>query len=609
MMDTETGAANGTADIDSLLEQMNRATQAYCGQLQQWLTQQCRQTNATPGIQDTLASMQQDWVFKIWQDPASVINQQMQLWNSQVALWQYSMQRMLGNDCEPIITPEQSDKRFQDDEWRDNPVFDFIKQSYLLNAQFILGLAQSYESLDHRDKQQTEFMARQFVNALSPTNFAASNPEVLRKTMETGGANLIDGLAQLTSDLEQSREAFTMTMADATAFELGRNLATTPGKVVYQNRLMQLIQYQPSTTQAFERPLLIVPPWINKYYILDLREKNSFIRWLVAQGHTVFVISWVNPDVSLGDAGFADYMQQGPVDAIAQIQKITGEKSVNAIGYCIGGTLLACTQAWLTAKKKKWITTTTYLTTLLDFSDPGEIGVFINDAMVDAMDRHLDMTQIYDGRAMALSFSMLRENDLFWSFFVNNYLKGERPTAFDLLYWNADSTNLPGAMHKFYLRQMYLNNKLAEPNGIELDGIGIDLAKIKTPAFFLSAEKDHIAKWTSTYAGTKLSGGMNKFVLSGSGHIAGVINPPNVEKYGYWTNDQLPEHPHEWLDKAQQHKGSWWPHWQAWIADHTGKLIDARAPGADGQAVLEDAPGSYVKQRLIPTLLAPNNGS
>jgi len=389
-------------------------------------------------------------------------------------------------------------------------------------------------------------------------------------------------------------------MTDTSAFQVGRNLATTPGKVVYQNDLMQLIQYTPTTEQTYKRPLLVVPPFINKFYILDLREKNSFIKWLVDQGHTVFVISWVNPGPSLRCKGFADYMLEGPIAAVDAIEQATGEKEVNAIGYCLGGTLLSATLAYQKKKKQETIKSATFMATLMDFSKPGEIGVFINETAIAGLEKQMDALGYYDGRQMAFSFNTLRENDLFWSFFINNYLKGERPAAFDLLYWNTDSTNLPAAMHSYYLRNMYLNNLLIEKDALELDGVKIDLSAVKVPGYFISAAQDHIALWQATYRGAQVLGGKNRFVLGGSGHIAGIVNPPEANKYGYWTNDKLADSPDDWYQGSENHDGSWWLDWQQWVLKQ-GDMdrVAVRQPGDGKLKVIEDAPGRYVKQRII----------
>lgn len=509
-----------------------------------------------------------------------------------------SGKRLFGKTVEPLVKPEKGDRRFSYADWDDNVFFDYLKQAYLLNSRAFMELVDHSESSGNHTHDQFVFYARQLVNALAPTNFLFTNPEVLRRTVETGGTNLVDGVKQFWSDLKRNPQQFNVSMTDFSAFTVGKNVATTPGKVVFQNDMMQLIQYAPTTEQVYRVPLLIIPPFINKFYILDLKEKNSLIRWLVDQGFTVFVISWVNPGPSLRHKSFADYMLEGPVAAIDAIEKATGEKEINAIGYCVGGTLLGSTLAWLAAKGRHPIKSATYLTSLLDFSDPGEIRIFINEKSIQGIEKRMNRTGYFDGRVMAFSFNILRENDLFWSFFVNNYLKGEKPTAFDLLYWNSDSTNLPATMHSFYLRNMYLKNLLIKPDGVELAGEKIDLRRNDLPVYFLSTQQDHIAKWKTTYKGAQVHTGDVTFVLAGSGHIAGVVNPPNQNKYGYWTNDDLPADADTWFKTSTQHEGSWWTHWLGWSAPKSGELITARLPGDGKLEAIEDAPGSYVQRKV-----------
>jgi len=533
-----------------------------------------------------------------FRNPAKVAADQIQLMQKQQQLWQNTALKLLGKEVEPVIEPDKGDRRFKDPEWSENFVFDFIKQLYLLQGQSLIEMVSDVDELSDKSREKVDYLVRQFVSAMSPSNFASLNPEVIRKTLESKGKNLVDGMEQLLKDLEVSKPgSLNVSMTDMSAFKVGRNVATTPGKVVYENDMMQLIQYTPTTEKVFKRPLLVVPPFINKYYILDLREKNSYLKWLTDQGHTVFCISWVNPGPALRDKGFADYMLDGPVAALDAIEKATGEKEVNAVGYCLGGTLLASTLSYLHEKKNERIKSATFLATLIDFKEPGEIGVFINETAISALEKQMNALGYFDGRAMAFSFNTLRENDLFWSFFINNYLKGERPAAFDLLYWNSDSTNLPAAMHSYYLRNMYLHNKLREPGGIELDGVKIDLTKVKIPTYFLSTAQDHIAMWKGTYEGTQLFSGKNRFVLGGSGHIAGVVNPPLANKYGYWTNEALPASPDDWYQGATQHPGSWWTDWQQWVegqSDDKGLTVKARKPGDAALKVIEDAPGRYV---------------
>jgi polyhydroxyalkanoate synthase len=425
-----------------------------------------------------------------------------------------------------------------------------------------------------------------------------TNPEVLRATMESGGENLIKGLQNVLDDLDRGNGKLAIKMTDSEAFEVGRNLAITPGKVVYENELMQLIQYDPTTEKVHRKPLLIMPPWINKYYILDLREKNSFVKWAVAQGFTVFVISWVNPDESLAEKTFSDYLLEGPLAACDAITKATGESRINAIGYCLGGSLLAAALAYMEAKGDRRIASATLLTTMIDFTESGELGVFIDEEQLAALEARMNERGYLEGSEMATTFNMLRANDLIWSFVVNNYLLGKDPYPFDLLYWNSDSTRMPAAMHSFYLRTMYQENKLAAPGGLTLDGVPIDLSTIKVPAFFLSTREDHIAPWESTYGGAQLFSGPVRFVLAASGHIAGVINPPARHKYSYWTNDKLPKRPQTWFRDAQEHPGSWWPEWLEWARAKSGAKVPARHPGDGELPVIEAAPGAYVKVRV-----------
>lgn len=532
--------------------------------------------------------------------PDKLIDDQMDLLKQQQALFQNTVLRLMGKEVEPVVEPEKGDKRFKNAEWEANPFFDYLKQLYLIQGNTLKKMIDDTDGLSDNARRKVEYLIRQYTNAMAPSNFAGLNPDVINKTLETGGANLAHGIEQLTEDLEASANgALNVAMTDTSAFQVGVNVATTPGKVVYQNELMQLIQYSPTTEEVFKRPLLVIPPFINKYYIMDLRENNSLLRWLVGQGHTVFVISWVNPGPSLRDKGFDNYLLEGPVEALNVIEQITGEKDVNAIGYCLGGTLLSATLSYLKKKRKERIKSATFLATLIDFSMPGEIGVFINETTIAGLEKQMDMLGYYDGRQMSFSFNTLRENDLFWSFFVNNYLKGERPAAFDLLYWNTDSTNLPARMHSYYLRNMYLNNLLREKNALEVDGVKIDLSAVKVPTYFLSTSQDHIALWKASYEGAKVLGGKPRFVLGGSGHIAGVINPPAADKYNYWTNDALPDDSDEWFQGAESHRGSWWPDWEAWIQEQGGaERVPAREPGDGPLAAIEDAPGSYVRMRI-----------
>ena len=531
-------------------------------------------------------------------NPTPLLQAQMRFTQEYFKLWQNYSQRLLGQEASPVVQPDKGDKRFKDDDWAENVLFDFVKQSYLLAARALREAVSDLQGLDPKTAEKVDFYTRQYIDALSPTNFALTNPKVVKATLESGGENLLKGLQQLLTDLERGKGQLRISMTDLEAFELGKNVATTPGKVVFQNALMQLVQYNPSTEQVSKRPLLIIPPWINKFYILDLRPKNSFIKWAVDQGFTVFIISWVNPDERLADKNFEHYISEGTLAALDAIEKATGVNEINAAAYCIGGTLLASTLAYMAAKGDERIKSATFFTTMLDFSDPGELGVFIDEEQIGLIEKRMQERGYLEGSEMSSVFNLLRANDLIWSFVVNNYLLGKEPMAFDLLYWNSDSTRMPRAMHSFYLRNMYLDNKLKDPGGVTLLGQPIDLRAIQTPAYFISTREDHIAPWTSTYMGARLFGGPVKFVLGGSGHIAGVINPADSNKYGYWTNSKLPETSDEWLSGAKANDGSWWPDWFKWVKRYAGADLPARTPG-DGQLpVLEDAPGSYVKARI-----------
>ena len=628
----------------------------------------------------------------LWQrmltDPGRLVEAQVSLWQDYAKLWENTARRLAGEEVEPTVTPEPGDRRFKDDTWTENPLYDHIKQSYLLASKFMLSTVRETEGLDAHTAHKVDFYSRQFIDAMAPTNFAMTNPEVARRTVETGGENLVQGLSNMLEDLERGQGRLRIRMTDPEKFKLGENVAVTPGKVVFENDLMQLLQYTPTTETVRKRPLLVIPPWINKYYILDLRPKNSFIRWAVDQGHTVFVISWVNPDERLAGKTMDDYLLEGPVAALEAIGKATGESRVNAIGYCLGGTLLAATLAYLKAGNAgeardpagpsdaaetaqgvepskapetaetadatrgvesggagdagevgvagnaaevlpapedsetpgsateaasadatqdppaapaggplPAIESATFFTTMVDFEEPGELGVFIDEEQLALVEESMQETGYFDGAKMAEAFNLLRANDLIWSFVINNYLMGKDPFPFDLLYWNSDSTRMPRAMHSAYLRDMYQHNRLREPGGITLDGVPIDLSTIDVPVYILSTREDHIAPWRSTYAAVRLYRGPIRFVLAMSGHIAGVVNPPAANKYGHFTGE-LADTPDAWLEAATAHDGSWWPDWGAWVSEHDGGETAPREPGSGALSVIEDAPGRYVKVRI-----------
>jgi len=532
---------------------------------------------------------------KLAADPTKFAEMQFKLWQDYMSLWQHSVQRILGNEAQPVIEPAKGDRRFRHDDWQQNFLYDYIKQSYLIAAKHLHQTVGGVQGLDDQTAAKVDFYTRQYIDALSPSNFLMTNPEVLRETVNSGGRNLVKGLNNLLDDLERGDgRQLRVRMTDPDAFRVGGNLAITPGKVVYQNELMQLIQYAPLTREVFRRPLLIVPPWINKFYILDMREKNSFVRWATAQGHTVFMVSWVNPDATFAQKTFDNYLLAGPLAALDAIEKATGEREVNAIGFCLGGTLLASALGYMAAVKDDRSRSATFMGTMIDFAEPGELEVFVDEQQVANLEKKMLARGYLEGAEMANTFNMLRANDLIWSFVVNNYLLGKDPFPFDLLYWNSDSTRMPAAMHSFYLRNMYLNNLLSKSAGIELNNVAIDLSKVKTPAYFISTIEDHIAPWKSTYTGARLFAGNVRFVLGGSGHIAGTINPPAANKYGYWTNAMFADTPQAWLDHATQHPGSWWNDWAQWIASYDSGKVAAREPGVGELKAIEDAPGSYV---------------
>ena len=540
-------------------------------------------------------------VQKMMADPSKMVEAQTKYVTDFGQLWQQYMQSLTGQG--PKLEPLK-DRRFSDEAWHANPWFDFLSRSYLLTAEHMKNAVAKVEDVSPQTRAKAMYYTRQIVDAASPSNFALTNPQVLKATTDSGGENLVKGLKNMLRDIEKGKGGLRIAMTDTNAFEMGKNVASTPGKVVFQNDLMQLLQYQPATTTVMKRPLLIIPPWINKYYILDLQPKNSFIKWAVDQGHSVFVISWVNPDAKLARKTFDDYLLEGPLAAMDAIAKATGEKEINAVGYCLGGTLLACTLGYLSARKDNRINSATFFTSLIDFAKPGDLGVYVDEGQVDALEARMKKRGGYlEGEEMAGTFNMLRANDLIWSFYVHNYLLGKDPFPFDLLYWNSDATRMPMAMHLTYLREMYIKNRLKVPGGVSLNGTPIDLSKVKAPTYFISTIEDHIAPWVATYSGPQLLGGQNKFVLGGSGHIAGIVNPPAANKYGYWTNAKLPATPEEWLAGATKHDGSWWNDWDKWIKSHNKeKAVPARVPGnalkGGKLKALEDAPGSFAKFRL-----------
>lgn len=529
--------------------------------------------------------------------PAAMLQMQTQWWEQQLQIWQNIA---IAGNSKSFVEPEKGDKRFSDEAWKNDAFYSFIKQSYLLFSKSYLETINGIEGLDEKAKERLSFFSRQTINAMSPSNFIATNPELLKLTLEKNGENLLEGLDKLKEDLDSSADILKVRMTNNNAFRIGENVANTAGDVVFQNELFELIQYKPLTETVNATPLLIVPPFINKYYILDLREKNSMVRWLVEQGHSVFMMSWRNPGVQQAKTEFGDYVTEGVVKAVNAIENITGQEQVNAAGYCIGGTVLASTVAYYAAKRmKKRIKSATFFTTLLDFAQPGEVGAYINDTVVDAIEAQNNEKGYMDGRSLSVTFSLLRENSLYWNYYVDNYLKGNSPVDFDLLYWNSDSTNVAASTHNFLLRQLYLENKLVQDKGVKIGGVWIDLNKIKVPSYFVSTKEDHIALWQGTYRGALKTGGNKTFVLGESGHIAGIVNHPAKGKYGYWLNDNLDDSADEWLSNADHKEGSWWTHWNEWLGGFNPKeKVEPYSQGNEQHPVLCSAPGEYVKQVL-----------
>jgi polyhydroxyalkanoate synthase len=512
-------------------------------------------------------------------------------------LWGASVRRLAGEQAPPAIMPSPRDKRFADPEWKSNQFFDFLMQLYLLTTQWAQDLVRNAEGVDPHTRKKAEFYVQQITNALAPSNFVLTNPEVLRETLSSNGDNLVRGMKMLAEDIEAGHGTLRIRQSDPSNLVVGVNLATTPGKVIFQNELMQLIQYAPATENVLRTPLLIVPPWINKFYILDLKPEKSFIKWCVDQGITVFVISWVNPDRSLGSKTFDDYMKEGPLAAMDAIERATGELKVHTMGYCVGGTLLASTLAWLAEKRRVRVTSATFLAAQVDFTHAGDLLVFVDEDQISALERDMQESGVLEGSKMAMAFNMLRSNDLIWSYVVSNYLKGQPPSSFDLLHWNSDATRMPAANHSYYLRNCYLENRLSTGSMV-LDNTLLDLSKVKVPVYNLATREDHIAPADSVLYGSQFFGGPVKYVLSGSGHIAGVVNPPASGKYQFWTNDNIKDVTlADWLKGAQEHKGSWWPDWREWLRSIDAEEVPARPVGTEALPPIEDAPGSYVRVR------------
>ena len=541
--------------------------------------------------------MLQAWEH-ILSDPEAIMQAQADLYSGYLDLWANATRRMMsGEKPKPVIEPDPADKRWKSDAWTEHPLFDAMKQSYLLNQRFLMGLVDGVKGVDEATKHKVHFLTQQMVDALAPTNFALTNPDVLEETFKTRGENLSRGLMRLVEDLERGDGRLALSQTDMSGFEVGKDIATTPGEVIYRNRVMELIQYAPATEQVRKRPLLIAPPWINKFYILDLRPQGSMIRWLTEQGFTVFLISWVNPDASLKDATFEDYIREGLYEALDVVEEVTGEHQVDTVGYCIGGTMLGSALALMAAEGDDRIASATFFAAQHDFKLAGDLLVFVDEEWIAEISRLMDSQGgVLDGRTMSDTFNMLRSNDLVWSFVIKNYLLGKEPQAFDLLYWNADQTRMPKTLHLFYLNAFYRQNLLSEGK-MELGGHVLDMKDVTIPIFMQASQKDHIAPADSVYRSARLFGGPVEYMMAGSGHIAGVVNHPDAKKYQHWTNDALPETRNDWMEGATENPGSWWPHWRDWLMSLSDEMVPAREPGGGVREPLCPAPGEYVKVR------------
>jgi len=577
-------------NLARMMEEGGKALAAYLRPREETQRQAYLADEVTDVVK-TLGQVAQYWLA----EPARAVELQTSLGKAYLDLWETAVKRMTGIESKPVVKPDARDRRFTDPEWSSNQFFDFLKQAYLISSNWAEHLVDKAEELDPHTRQKAEFYVKQIANAIAPSNFVLTNPELLRETLGSNGENLVRGMHMLAEDIEAGGGDLKIRQSNTEMFEVGRNLAITPGKVIYQNELMQLIQYEASTPTVLKRPLLIVPPWINKFYVLDLTPEKSFIKWCVDQGLTVFVISWVNPDARLKTKNFEDYMRDGILAALKVIKRATGESKVDAIGYCVGGTLLAITLAYLAAKREERIASATFFAAQVDFRHAGDLKVFVDEDQLEALERRMNARGYLEGKKMANAFNLLRSNDLIWPYVINNYLRGKTPFPFDLLYWNSDATRMPAANHSFYLRNCYLNNQLTKGE-MEIGGVRLDLKKVTIPIYNLATKEDHIAPAKSVLLGSTYFGGPVRFVLSGSGHIAGVVNPVSKGKYQYWTGSAPDGGELEsWLAGAEEHPGSWWPDWIQWIKQQDAQQVKARRPGGGKLTPIEDAPGSYVK--------------
>ena len=590
-------AKAGDVDIEALsrnlarlVEEGGKALAAYLKPREEGKIRSDLAEDLTDAVK-TVGRVAQYWMS----DPHRALELQTSLGRAYLDLWAGAVRRMAGEQPEPVVAPDPRDKRFSDPEWSQNQFFDFLKQAYLLTAQWADKLVKDAAGVDELTRKKAEFYVKQIANAISPSNFVLTNPELLRETLSSNAENLVRGMHMLSEDIKAGQGHLKIRQSDPSMFDVGKNLATTPGKVVFQNELMQLIQYEATTKDTLKLPLLIVPPWINKFYILDLAPDKSFIKWCVDQGITVFVISWVNPDARLATKSFEEYMSEGVIAALDTVQAITGEKQAHAIGYCVGGTLLSITLAYLAAKKQNRVKSATLFAAQVDFTYAGDLMVFVDEERIKQLETHMKQQGYLEASRMANTFNMLRSNDLIWPYIVNNYMRGKKPMPFDILYWNSDATRMPAANHSFYLRNCYLDNKLTKGE-MEIAGTRIDLHQVKVPVYNLATREDHIAPAKSVLYGSQFFGGPVKYVLAGSGHIAGVVNPPSRPTYQYWTGERPKgESVEAWMKTATEHPGSWWPDWLDWIKGLDAETVTARKIGGGKFKPIEDAPGSYVK--------------
>lgn len=578
-------------NLARMVEEAGKAAAAWAGPRERG---EVRDSVAEPvaDMIKTFSKLTEYWLS----DPQRALDAQTRLFSGYMNIWANTIRRIGGEDPENAVKPDSGDKRFQDPDWARNAFFDFLKQAYLVSSRWAADLVEHAEGLDEHTRHKAGFYMKQISHAVSPSNFILTNPELFRETVASDGENLVRGMRMLAEDINAGKGDLKLRQADYSRFEVGKNIAVSPGKVVGKSDVAEIIQYEPTTKEVLKRPLLICPPWINKFYILDLNPEKSFIRWAVEQGHTVFVISWINPDERHGTKSWEAYIREGIEYGLDTVEAATGEREVNAIGYCVGGTLLAAALALMAQEGDDRIRSVTFFTTQVDFTYAGDLKVFVDEDQIAALERAMNEKGYLEGTKMATAFNMLRSGDLIWPYVVNNYMRGKEPMPFDLLYWNADSTRMGAANHSYYLRNCYLENNLSQGRML-LAGHTVSLGDITIPVYNLAAREDHIAPARSVFLGCRYFGGEVEYVMAGSGHIAGVVNPPASKKYQHWTGGRPVGDFDEWVAKAKENPGSWWPHWQAWIEAKDNRRVKARKPGARTET-FGDAPGTYVKVRV-----------